>query len=116
MTHKDLEVWKRSIDLVIKIYDLSKRLPSDEKFGLLSQIKRSSISTPSNIAEGAGRKSTKEYLRFLDIANGSLSELETQLIIIEKLNYQKTDDLINVELTTIRKMLYRLRQSLYKKL
>jgi len=116
MTHKDLEVWKRSIDLVIKIYDLSKRLPSDEKFGLLSQIKRSSISIPSNIAEGAGRKSTKEYLRFLDIANGSLSELETQLIIIEKLNYQKTDDLINVELTTIRKMLYRLRQSLYKKL
>lgn len=116
MTHKDLEVWKRSIDLVIKIYDLSKRLPSDEKFGLLSQIKRSSISIPSNIEEGAGRKSTKEYLRFLDIANGSLSELETQLIIIEKLNYQKTDDLINVELTTIRKMLYRLRQSLYKKL
>ncbi len=59
MTHKDLEVWKRSIDLVLKIYDLCKNIPSDEKYGLISQIKRSSVSVPSNIAEGAGRSSKK---------------------------------------------------------
>ena len=78
MTHKDLEVWKKSMDLVVDVYKLMKQLPESEKYGLISQIKRSSISIPSNIAEGAGRASTKEFIRFLDIATGSLSELETQ--------------------------------------
>ena len=115
MTHKDLDVWKRSIDLVLKIYELSQKLPSDEKFGLISQIKRASVSVPSNIAEGAGRSSTKEFIRFLDIANGSLSELETQLIIINRLGYFETEEIIEEEIKPIRKMLYRLTQSLKNK-
>jgi four helix bundle protein len=64
MTHKDLIVWKESIELVLEIYELSRKLPSDEKYGLISQMKRSAVSIPSNIAEGAGRSSTKEYIRF----------------------------------------------------
>lgn len=114
MTHKDLEVWKRSIDLVIKVYDLSKNIPSDEKYGLISQIKRSSVSIPSNIAEGAGRSSTKEFIRFIDIAVGSLSELETQLIIIDRLGFVTTNKIIEDEITIIRKMLYKLKKSLNK--
>ena len=116
MTHKDLEVWKRSIDLVVEIYSLTKKLPSEEKFGLISQMKRSAVSVPSNIAEGAGRSSTKEFIRFLDIANGSLSELETQLIIVSRLNLYETEEMINSKIVYIRKMLYRLKESLIRKL
>ena len=116
MTHKDLKVWDLSIDFVLKVYKITKSVPSTEKYGLISQIRRSVVSVPSNIAEGAGRSSTKEFIRFLDIANGSLSELETQLIIIHKLNFADTQELIDNELTVIRKMLYRLKQSLREKL
>lgn len=107
MTHKDLDVWKRSIELVLVIYKLSELLPSDEKFGLKSQINRASISIPSNIAEGAGRSSSKEFIRFLDIANGSLSELETQLIIIEKLGFCDSKEIVDTEILSLRKMIYR---------
>jgi four helix bundle protein len=103
MTHRDLEVYKVSMDLVMKIYELSKFLPADEKFGLVSQIRRSTVSIPSNISEGASRSSTKEFIRFLDIANGSLSELETQLSIIERLGFAGTDFLITNDITSIRK-------------
>ncbi len=116
MNHKDLEVWKRSIDLVLEIYNLTKELPKEEKYGLISQIKRSSVSIPSNIAEGAARSSTKEFIRFLDIANGSLSELETQLIIVNKLGFFQTEELVENDLKIIRKMLYRLKESLKRKL
>ena len=112
MTHKDLDVWNRSVDLVVKIYKLTNELPENEKFGLISQIKRSSISIPSNIAEGAGRSSAKEFIRFVDIANGSLSELETQLILTEKLGFCNTQQIIDEEVMVIRKMLFRLKQSL----
>ena len=115
MTHKDLKVWKESIDLVIDIYELTKSLPSDEKYNLISQLKRSVISVPSNIAEGAGRSSTKEFIRFIDIANGSLSELETQLIIIDKMDFYETEELIDGRITSIRKMLYQLKRSLSNK-
>lgn len=84
MTHRDLEVYKFSMDFVVKVYEITKQLPSEEKFGLFSQSRRAAVSIPSNIAEGAGRSSTKEFKRFLDIANGSLSELETQLVLMEK--------------------------------
>ena len=85
MYHKDMEVWKKSIGLVTKVYELTKIFPEDEKFGLVSQIRRAAVSIPSNIAEGAARNSDKEIQRFLDISLGSIAELETQLIIAENL-------------------------------
>jgi len=89
-THKDLDVWKLSIQLVKDIYQLSSKFPSDEKFGLVAQIRRAVVSIPSNISEGAARNSDKDYIRFLYISLGSLSEIETQLIIAEELGFSDT--------------------------
>lgn len=88
-THKDLDVWKLSIQLVKDIYKLTSEFPSEEKFGLISQIRSAAISVPSNIADGAARNSIKDYIRFLYISLGSLSEIETQLIIVKALDYSK---------------------------
>jgi len=77
--HKGLEVWKLGMELCRDIYELCLRLPDSEKFGLSSQMKRSAVSIPSNIAEGAGRSTKKEFMQFLSIAQGSLAELDTQL-------------------------------------
>lgn len=85
--HKNLVVWKEAIELVMMVYRICELLPSEEKFGLVSQMKRASVSVPSNIAEGAARKSNKENIQFLYISSGSLSELDTQNTIIRKLNY-----------------------------
>src|SRR5699024_69885 len=84
-THKDLKVWQDSMELVEMVYIFSKTLPKDEMYGLTSQIKRSAVSIPSNIAEGAGRKGEAEWIRFLYIALGSLTELETQLELCKRL-------------------------------
>jgi four helix bundle protein len=86
-THKDLNVWQESIVLVTLIYEKTKSFPKDELFGLTSQIRRSAVSIPSNIAEGAARESNKEFLRFLFISQGSVSELDTQLIIAKNLSF-----------------------------
>ncbi len=83
---EELIIWKKSIELSKAAYLITTELPSDEKFGLNSQIKRSSISIPSNIAEGAGRNSNKEFKHFLSIANGSAYELQTQLILLIELH------------------------------
>lgn len=85
MYHTDLEVWKKSIELVKLIYKLTEKFPAKEQFGLVSQIRRAAVSIPSNIAEGSARSSHKDAIRFVDIALGSLSELETQLIIAKEL-------------------------------
>jgi len=85
--HKDLNVWKKSIDLVDIIYKMTKSFPKEELYCLTSQIRRSAISVPSNIAEGAARSSKKEFIQFLYIALGSLSELETQIIIANRQGY-----------------------------
>lgn len=79
---RELKIWKESINLVKQIYLLTSDLPKDEKFGLISQINRCSVSIPSNIAEGSGRTSDKEFLNFLNIAISSSYELETQLILV----------------------------------
>jgi four helix bundle protein len=108
--HKELEIWKRSIKLAVSVYKATKGFPSEEKFGLTSQIRRCSVSVPSNIAEGAGRKGNKEFLHFLGIAYGSLCELETQLIIsleLEFLNHDVFNNL-NEEINEIQKMTYSL--------
>lgn len=86
-THKDLEVWKNSISMVTEIYTITNDFPNSELYGMVSQIRRSAVSVPSNIAEGAGRNYDKENIQFLYIALGSLSELETQLIISRNLEY-----------------------------
>jgi len=86
-THKDLDVWKKSIDMVTTIYKLTSHFPKEELYGLTNQMRRAAVSVPSNIAEGAGRNSSKELLMFLSYAKGSLSELETQLIIAHNLGY-----------------------------
>ena len=104
-THKDLEVWKIGIELVTDIYNETKKLPKEEIYGLSAQMRRSAVSVPSNIAEGAARSSRKEYLRFLYISLGSLSELETQIIIAGNLGYINSTELLNRIETLRRKML-----------
>ena len=86
-THKDLDVWKRSIEIVTSIYQITKSFPKEEIYGLTSQIRRSAISVPSNIAEGAARNHKNEFKQFLYISLSSCSELNTQLTIAQNLNY-----------------------------
>jgi four helix bundle protein len=106
-THKDLNVWKERIVFVTLIYEKTKSFPKDELFSLTSQIRRSAISIPSNIAEGAARESNKEFLRFLFIAQGSISELDTQLLIANNLDFISKEEYISIseKLVAIRKML-----------
>ena len=85
--HKRLLAWQGSVDFVVVIYDLIKKLPKEEEFGLKSQLRRASISIPSNIAEGLTRKSKNDKVHFLNMAQGSLSEIDTQLIVCDKLGY-----------------------------
>ena len=87
MYYKDLEVYKKSIELVIEIYNIASQFPKDEQFGLVSQIKRAVISIPSNIAEGSARYSNKDSARFVDIAIGSIAEVDTQLSIAKRLGF-----------------------------
>ena len=92
-SYRFLEVWQRGIDLVELIYKLSAAFPSDERFGLTSQVRRAAVSIPSNIAEGYGRSHRGDYLRFLSIARGSLSDVETQLIVAGRLKFASREDL-----------------------
>lgn len=81
---KDLLIWQKGIDIAEKCYFLTKTFPKDEIYGMVQQIRRSAVSIPANIAEGYGRRSTAEYLRFLNIAQGSVNELQTHLILAQK--------------------------------
>ncbi|MCC6418256.1 MAG: four helix bundle protein [Gemmataceae bacterium] len=85
--YRELIVWQKAIDLVEAVYRFSRRFPRDEIFGLTSQLRRAAVSVPSNIAEGQGRDTTREFLHFLSIARGSLQETATQVIIAERLSY-----------------------------
>jgi len=110
--HEDLEIWKKSIILVKEIYVITRNFPEEEKFVLISQMRRAAISIPSNIAEGAARKSKKEFANFLSISLGSLSELETQLIISKELDYIHDIAQLREQIKRIRLMT----SSLYNKL
>jgi len=112
MLHKELDVWKKTIDLVTDIYKITKGFPDEEKFTLTSQLRRSAISIPSNIAEGAGRRSDKEFIQFLYIALGSAAETETQLIIASNINYLKEDAPVFLKIENVRKMILGLIKSL----
>jgi four helix bundle protein len=85
--YRDLLVWQKALTWVELVYAATREWPSDERFGLISQVRRACVSVPSNIAEGCARRSTPEFLRFLSIARGSLAEVETQLIIAQRLTY-----------------------------
>ena len=112
--HKRLDVWNKSIDLTVEIYKLSETFPRIEVYGLASQMRRASVSIPSNIAEGAARQTKKEFINFLHMAQGSLSELDTQLVIASKLGYfsEEVYGEIDIRLETISKMLTGLIRSL----
>lgn len=107
-THKDLKVWQESMNLVCEIYKLVACFPEDERFGLTSQMKRAAVSIPSNIAEGAGRKGNKEYVRFIYIALGSASELETQLEIAHRVGFIKNRQPLEKHIHHIKSMLSKL--------
>ena len=101
----DLDVWKFSMDLVEEIYRISGTFPSSEVYGLTSQIRRAAVSIPSNIAEGAARQGSKEFVQFLYIALGSLAEVETQILLAQRLHYLLDIHAILGMITKIKKML-----------
>jgi len=113
-THKDLDVWKKSMDLAAQVYSLTARFPKEELYGLTSQIRRSAVSIPSNIAEGAARHSRKEFIQFLHIASGSVAELETQLLLAIRMGFIPGDSIIS-HVEEVRKLLLGLLRSLKKK-
>lgn len=107
-----LKVWQKSVDLVESSYKLSSRLPLDERFGLVSQIRRAATSVPANIAEGFGRWNARDFARFAAIASGSLRELETHLIIVQRLGFldKSTVETVLRQTDEVSKMLYRMRR------
>ena len=112
MLHKDLTVYQKSMDLVELIYDFVKKLPDNEKYGLVSQMKRAAASVPMNIAEGASRRTKKEYLRFLEISRSSLIEVETQYQIVQRLKFCEPDPILYDKIDHVGRMLGSLMKSL----
>ncbi|MEO9884741.1 MAG: four helix bundle protein [Balneola sp.] len=110
--YKKLDVWNKAVDFATQIYSVTKNFPKDELYGLTSQLRRASVSISSNISEGAGRNSDKEFRQFLNISFGSCSEIETQLIISYKLGYLSEDYFASLteEVISIQKILYKLIQ------
>jgi len=95
---RDLEVWRVSMDLVVKVYEITREFPKSEQFGLASQLQRSAVSIPSNIAEGSGRGTRKDFAHFLDQARGSLFEVITQLEICRSLNFGDLDKINAIQM------------------
>ena len=115
--YKQLKVWQKAMDLTVEIYNLVKKLPCEETYALSDQMRRAVVSIPSNIAEGQGRNSDKEFINFLSIARGSLWELETQIEICEQLHYidSKLASEVYILTTEVSKMLNALASSLKSK-
>ena len=112
--HRKLDVWKKSMDFVKHVYQVTETFPKAEIYGLSSQMRRAAVSIPSNLAEGAGRKGKKEFSQYLNIAQGSISEIDTQIELSFILNFIEKDLYIDLmdELNTISKMLFGLTRSL----
>ncbi len=112
--YQELTVWKRAVELSVKIYSLTNSFPSEEKFGLVSQIRRSAVSVASNIAEGAGRGTDKDFAHFLTISAGSSFEIETQLLIAQKIGFISLIEFQELSkiIDQIKKMLFALRKKL----
>jgi|SRR3989344_356406 len=114
LSYKDLQVWRKSIQLVKEIYLITEKFPQSEKFGLVDQLRRAAISIPSNIAEGYGRNSPKERAQFISLARGSAAEVEAQLTVSRELGFVTSLDSTKAEqlVTEVLKMLTGLRKSL----
>ena len=104
-THKNLDAWSKAIELVEAVYSVTKGFPRTEIYGLTSQLRRAAVSVPSNIAEGAARSSTKEFIQFLHVALGSVSEVETQLIIAQRLDYLSDAKSIEEQIEAVRRLI-----------
>ena len=117
-THKDLRVWRQSIELVTAIYQITKTFPREELFGLVSQLRRAAVSVPSNIAEGYARGTDRERLHFLRISSGSMSEIETQVMLSLNLGYitQDSYEELSENVTSVWKQLNALISSIKKRL
>ena len=117
-SYKDLVVWQKGIELAKRIYSVTRRFPTEERFGLTSQMRRAAISIPSNVAEGQARRTTPEFIQFVSHAEGSAAELDTQIILAVELNFcRKTDVLPIYELNDeIRRMLNALRRRLAERI
>jgi four helix bundle protein len=96
-SHKDLILWQKAMDLAVRVHQTSKAIPKSELFGLVSQLRRAGASIPSNIAEGSARKSTKEFIHFLHISRGSMAELETQLLLAQRVGYLPKDAVADLQ-------------------
>lgn len=112
----ELKIWNKAIDLCVDVYKATADFPADERYGLTSQLRRASVSVPSNIAEGAGRNSDKDFVRFLSIANGSAYEVQTQLVISNRLGLvdDKTVSPLLDQVVELQKMNYALQNKLSK--
>jgi len=115
---KELKIWNKAINLAVDVYKATSTFPTDERYGLISQSRRAAVSIPSNIAEGAGRNSVKEFNNFLGIANGSSYELQTQLVIANKLAILESEilDPLLTQIDELQKMTYGFQQMLDKKI
>ena len=113
-SHKDLDVWKRSMNLATGVYELTRTWPSNEQYGITSQVRRAAVSVPSNIAEGAARSSAKDFSRFIDIAQGSLAEVEAQLELAGRIGIIDGDSGLENEIISVRRMLGGLKKSLLR--
>ena len=115
--HERLEVWERAVEFVVRIYRMTETFPREEKFGVTSQIRRAAVSVPANIAEGAARESSREFNYFLSIAQGSVSELATEILIARRLGYvnEQTYRADDDELASIGRMIFGLARSVKRK-
>lgn len=114
--HTRLEVWQRAMDLAEDVYRVARTLPEHERYGLAAQIRRAAVSVPANIAEGAARSTSREFVRFLRISLGSLAELETELLLAARVGIVQSTDVPHDRIVAVRQMLIRLNQSLARKL
>ncbi len=103
---KELKIWRKAKEFVLITYKKSANLPDEERFGLIQQMRRSAVSIPSNIAEGSGRKAPKDFIRFLNIAAGSLFELETQYILCEELRFLSNLSEVKNRISELKRMIF----------
>jgi four helix bundle protein len=116
-TFKDLEVWKKAMDLVDRIYEVTELYPSDERFGLIYETRKSARSVPANLAEGKKRLSEKEFRQFVSIASGSLAELHTQLLMASRRKYVLPDIVASIEsdIDELGRMIFGLERALFSR-